>query len=493
MNLNTYVLYHARMSPHRPAIAYTGGVATYGMVADAIHAAARRIGELGLEAQMLVAIDVRNPFQHLVLILALERCGITSVSLHTVYSAVVSGLVPDAVILDRFGTPLVDVRTIALDDAWFARDRAAAPSELRPVAADRHTRIVLSSGTTGVPKAVGLTPAVLERRMLDGVVWANGAGRTLSVAGVSTVGSFHLFHALISGGLACFAPNPEETLHLVRLFGVGHLIALPGQLRDIVDHQLGGFEACPTLHRVTVGGSRISKELITDARATLSSDVMLAYGTTETGGIAYGLAGTFGDVEGAAGYLAPWARAQAVDEDGAVLPAGRQGQLRLWTNKVGEFVAPEPRDRAILGGDGWFRPGDVGAVHGDGLVAVVGKSIEVINRDGAIVSPHLVEDALKRHDEVVDAGVIEMRTDAARVEIWAGVVARGPLDEHALLSRCAGLLGDKAPDVLVRIDAVPRTDTGKIIRGELRQAVLRRYAERTAGAAVPDGRPGVAR
>ncbi|MCP5365904.1 MAG: acyl--CoA ligase [Hyphomicrobiales bacterium] len=478
MNIANYVLYHARITPEKPAIVYTGGVATYAMVAAAVHAAAAQIQRAGLGPGTLAAIDVRDPFRHMVLILALERCGITSVSVQTTYGLAASGLRPAAVILDRFGGPVAGARTLAVDEDWFDLDLAGpGPGhECRSMAPGQYTRIVLSSGTTGVPKAIGLTPEVMGRRLLDGLFWGGAGERTLTIVGVSTTGSFHLLYALASGGVACFAPNPEEILHLVRLFGITQMTVMVGQLRELVNHQSRHFGACPTLRRVTVGGGRPSPALVTEARASLCSELLLAYGTTETGVVVYGQAGAAAAVEGAVGHVAPWGRVEAVDETGQVLPAGRHGRLRLWSTKTGEYVAGRAGDRAILDRDGWFYPGDIGAVHGDGLVAVFGKDGELINRGGVVVAPQFVEDVLRGYDGIRDAGVVGVQDDPGPVEIWAGVVAGDAFDEWAVHDFCARRLGDMAPDVVVLVDAIPRTDTGKVIRDRLRDVLRARRA-----------------
>jgi acyl-CoA synthetase (AMP-forming)/AMP-acid ligase II len=100
MHLAKQVLYQATASPQKPALAYPGGVATYTALAGAIRTAAHQLRSVGLEQGNVVAIDVRNPLHHTALILALELCGITSVSVQTSFSIKVSGLKLDAILVD---------------------------------------------------------------------------------------------------------------------------------------------------------------------------------------------------------------------------------------------------------------------------------------------------------------------------------------------------------------------------------------------------------
>lgn len=476
------VLYHARMSPDKPAVIFTGGVATFGMLGDAVRAAARRIVASGLSPGMTAAIQVRNPFHHTALILALEQCGIASLSVPASHDLALSGLAPDAVLLDRFGFPVPGASPLAVDEDWFADTDGDAPACRPGVPPGGYVRVLVSSGTTGVPKAIGLTGEVLRRRMLGSAIWGGVGDRMLVTLGFSTIGSAYLFETLTRGGAACFAPSPEEVLHMVRVFGVTHLLTTPAQLHDLVACQEAVFAPCPSLLRVTVGGSPMSEEFTLRARAALCSDLVVAYATTETGGLAYRRAGSLPRLEGAVGHAVPGVRIEAVDADGVVLPPGRQGLLRVRSDKIGDHLSGRGEARPLCDAEGWFHPGDIGAVTADGLVAVVGKSTEVITCGGTIIAPHVIEDLLVASRLVTDAGVFEMRHDADRAEIWGGVVAGDDADVDAALAHCERWLGARAPSVLVRLDAIPRGAMGKIRRDELRQAVMRRYAAVRAGA-----------
>jgi acyl-CoA synthetase (AMP-forming)/AMP-acid ligase II len=59
-------------------------------------------------------------------------------------------------------------------------------------------------------------------------------------------------------------------------------------------------------------------------------------------------------------------------------------------------------------------------------------------------------------------------------EIWACIVSDGPLDVDAVAQRAYVLLNEKTPSRLLRIDAVPRNENGKVLRASLREQVLAR-------------------
>ena len=477
MHLAKQVLYQATASPQKPALAYPGGVATYTALAGAIRTAAHQLRSVGLEPGNVVAIDVRNPLHHTALILALELCGITSVSVQTSFSIKVSGLKLDAILVDRFASPPPDVRTIAPDESWFAVNPWVPAADGPGIAEDQYFRIVLSSGTTGIPKCVGLKPRVIERYLLHGYVWPLVSGwRILSMLGFSTSAFMVPLTAVAWGGLACFAASPEEILHTIRLFGVTQLFVASMQLQGLIDAQAGGYEPCPSLRMINVSGSRIPSGLLMRTRAQLCNNVIISYGSTECGLVATVPAAAVEGIETAAGYAMPWARVEVVDENGTVLAPGEAGRLRVSSDEIAEYVADRPEDRN-LAPDGWFYPGDVGSVRADGLVMITGRSAELINRGGSIVAPELVEEVLVAKAEIAQAAVFGVTNDKGFEEIWAAVVPRQPYRDEEVLQFCRQRLVEKTPDVLITVDAIPRTDNGKVMRNRLREiAVQRRKA-----------------
>ena len=59
-------------------------------------------------------------------------------------------------------------------------------------------------------------------------------------------------------------------------------------------------------------------------------------------------------------------------------------------------------------------------------------------------------------------------------EIWAAVVSDQPIDVQAMADRAAGRLNEKTPSRILRVDAIPRNENGKVTRGELRELLLSR-------------------
>jgi acyl-CoA synthetase (AMP-forming)/AMP-acid ligase II len=481
MDFAKLIMFQARSHASEPAIAFTGGVATYSVLAAATLAAADRMQASGLKAGSLVAIDVRNPFHHTVLILALNLCGIVSASVQTSFNVQMSGLKPDSILVDGNAKHPAGLNLVPIDDTWFMVD-PTRPLDYARVSAfpgfadeDAIIRVIFSSGTTGVPKSTGLSSGMLEHRLAHASYVHGGGGleglRVLCLMGFSTIGGYMAtLGALAAGGVICFAQQPGEVLHVMRMFNVGLLIAAAVQLPGLLK-TLGDDRPPASLRTVILGGSKIALPLLQEVRAKLCSNVLFGYGSTEAGSMSNAPASKLSELDGTAGYVLPWVTLEAVDDEGRTVNAGQPGIFRVRTTELARYVVDQP-ENALVYRDGWFYPGDIGTIGADGLVTVTGRSAEVINYGGSIIAPDLLERVLAEHKDVADAVAFGVPTPMGFEEIWAAVVAPDRFNEAELLHFCRERLADKAPTSIRRIEAVPRTDSGKPRRREVRDLIL---------------------
>src|ERR1700722_6076045 len=83
MNWFEQIAFQAKLSPDEPAVVFPGGMATYGTLVGCVEAASQHVLRMGLRKGQIVALEIRHPLLHLVIILALHRCGIASLALPT--------------------------------------------------------------------------------------------------------------------------------------------------------------------------------------------------------------------------------------------------------------------------------------------------------------------------------------------------------------------------------------------------------------------------
>ena len=123
--------------------------------------------------------------------------------------------------------------------------------------------------------------------------------------------------------------------------------------------------------------------------------------------------------------------------------------------------------------DGWFGTGDVAYVDDDGDLVLVDRRKELVIVNGFNVYPREVEDALMSHPDIAEVAVIgipDPRTGEA-VKVYVVPRAGAALDQAAVSAYAATRLARfKCPTVVVLVDTLPHSATGKVAKGLLRDA-----------------------
>jgi acyl-coenzyme A synthetase/AMP-(fatty) acid ligase len=475
MNWFEQIAFQAKLSPDEPAVIFPGGMATYGVLVECVEAASQHVLLMGLKKGEVVALEIRHPLLHLVLILALHRCGIASLTLQTSYLIEQARLSVDRLLSDRYQEGGLQSKHILVGNEWLSppQGNPSRPPVTGFDSPDDVCRLVLSSGTTGAPKVISVTERNLQYRFARSSILIE-RGRFLSMMGFSTLGGYQtLMSALVLGGAVCFAGAPEDVLQVVALYHVTHLIAAPFQVRTLLQAQAKNGLNLPSLRHVMLAGSRLETSLLSEVRAQLCPNVICVYGSTELGPVAYGPASAMRGIDGATGFVIPGEVVEIVDQEGAVLPPDQEGVIRVRSADISAYFVPTAEDAEIFR-DGWFYPGDIGKLTSDGLVIITGRVNEVINRGGDKLAPEVIESTLRLMPDITDAAVFAVpNTD----QIWAAVVVgRQPLKHEAILAFCRSKLAGMAPDRIFELDRIPRNDMGKIIRDEMREAIMKRLS-----------------
>jgi o-succinylbenzoate---CoA ligase len=137
----------------------------------------------------------------------------------------------------------------------------------------------------------------------------------------------------------------------------------------------------------------------------------------------------------------------------------------------GEILVSGPNvSSAALDADGWLHTGDVGSLDDRGRLRVTGRKAETIISGGENVAPAEVEKVLLAHPAVADAGVHGRADPEWGEAVVATVVVRDgrTVEADELRDFCAGrLAGFKVPKAIEFAEALPRTQSGKLLRREL--------------------------
>jgi acyl-CoA synthetase (AMP-forming)/AMP-acid ligase II len=150
-------------------------------------------------------------------------------------------------------------------------------------------------------------------------------------------------------------------------------------------------------------------------------------------------------------------------------PAGEL-QVATPTAMVGYWNDPAAT-RAKFDGP-WLRTGDLARLGADGLLRLIGRVDEVINRGGEKIPPAEIESAIAAHPDVLEASVVGLPDRDLGEVVGAAVVVRAGsvLDAAALGRFLAERIADyKSPRRLCFLPALPRNPNGKVLRDEVRR------------------------
>ena len=160
------------------------------------------------------------------------------------------------------------------------------------------------------------------------------------------------------------------------------------------------------------------------------------------------------------------------------LPPGEIGEIAIQGPQVmkGYWKNPEEtREKLVdIEGEQWFRTGDLGSMDDEGYFHFYDRKRDLIKYKGYSVFAREIEEVLKSHPKIKEAGVIGIRDPRVGENIKAVVVleteARGKLSEEEVAKYCQERLAHyKVPKIIEFRGEIPKTDIGKVSRRELRE------------------------
>ncbi|MEE2057251.1 AMP-binding protein [Rhodococcus artemisiae] len=336
--------------------------------------------------------------------------------------------------------------------------------------------LIYTSGTTSAPKGVqhSHNSLLAEQRSAPQYLGAGEDAVQLvsfppgHIAGVGSV-----LRPLLHGQDTVYMDtwDPSLAVELIARHRVTATSGTPFHLTGMLD--LGDVAGkLTTMREFLIGAATVPEDLVRRA-ADVGIGTYRCYGSTEQPTVT---AGSATDPEaarlGTDGSPLPGVRVRIVDEAGADVPTGADGEVV--TRGPDQFVGY--RDASLNASaftvDGWMRTGDLGHLDVDGRLTITDRIKDVVIRAGETISSGQLEDVLVTHPSVAE-GAIVAAPDPRYGEVVAAVVVTVPgadidldsIREHFVKS---GLAKQKTPERFVLVDALPRTALGKIRKADLR-------------------------
>jgi cyclohexanecarboxylate-CoA ligase len=365
----------------------------------------------------------------------------------------------------------------AVGYAGLLRQPGGAYRRPRPDPDDRAV-LMYTSGTTADPKGVQHSHRTLLAEATSRVYTLNGPNaRHLGLFPPGHMaGLLSLLRILLLGTPTVIMQAWDAALAatLIDRHAVTSCGGAPVQLSGLLDQQAAGTATLGTLRECLTGAAPVPPSLIERADAA-GITAFRSYGSSEHPTVSAGtIADPLGRRSGTDGRLLAGNQIRLVDADGRDVPAGHDGEIltrgpELFTG----YTDPALNAAAFLPG-GWFRTGDVGRTDADGYLTVTDRLKDIIIRGGENISAKEVEDLLVTHPAVADVAVIPVPDPVLGERVCAVVVARPGCTFDVEQARehfaAAGAARQKTPELVVMVEELPRTPSGKVRKDVLRAA-----------------------
>jgi malonyl-CoA/methylmalonyl-CoA synthetase len=360
---------------------------------------------------------------------------------------------------------------------------AAEPAETLPhIGAPRRAMIVYTSGTTGRPKGVVSTHAVIGAQISSLVsAWGwrpsdrllltlplhhvhgiiNGLGAALAVhATCEILPSFDataVWDRLASGEITVFTAVPTIYSRLIASWDAAS--------SDVQVARAAGVRA---VRLMMSGSAALPVTMLERWREITGHTLLERYGMTEIG---MALSNPL-DGERRPGYVGqplPGVEVRLVDENGVATGEG-SGELEVRGPSVFLEYWQRPQETQAAFRDGWFRTGDM-AIREDGYYRLLGRtSVDIIKTGGFKVSALEIEEVLRTHPSIADCAVVGVSDEEWGERVSAAVeLKEGETLTLEALQRWARrqLAPYKVPRALAQVSALPRNAMGKIVKPEV--------------------------
>ncbi len=346
--------------------------------------------------------------------------------------------------------------------------------------------IFYTSGTTGNPKGV-------KRAPLSDDVWARVRGRTLDAFGLPGTRPGDV--ALAPGPLYHSAPNAHATnawamgmdlvlmprfdagvvLDLMRTHHVSHAHMVPTMFSRLIALPETDRTRFDTQHLVSIcHGAAPCPVPVKQAMIDWFGPVILEYyAGTETGIIGCSTSQDWLSHPGTIGRAAGECVVKVIDDDGNELPVGETGRLICKSDSTTSFTYHNREgSEQVDGWPGYVGLGDIGYVDEDGFIFLTDRSSDIVISGGANIYPAEIEKVLVTLEGVGDCTVFGV----PQPDLGEGVIAliepaagHRPNEAELIAALRQRLAAYKLPRKLIVVEHLPREDSGKIRKRDLRE------------------------
>jgi len=354
-----------------------------------------------------------------------------------------------------------------------------------------------TGGTTGVSKGATLTHRNLVANVLQLEAWVQPALTDTSrgpvpeqLVYICALPLYHVFALTVNllggirlGTLNVLIANPRDIPGFARELAKYRFNVIPGvntlfnALAENAEFQRLDFSSL----RISNGGGMAVQKAVADKWLKLTGvPIVEGYGLSETSPVATSNPVMSREYNGTIGLPFPSTEIAILDDAGQPVPLGQAGEIAIRGPQVMAGYWNRPDETAkVMTPDGFFKSGDIGIMDEHGYTKIVDRKKDMIIVSGFNVYPNEVEGVIAMHPGVVECAAIGVPDAKSGEAVKVFVVRKDPaLTEAELMDFCKQhLTGYKKPKFIVFRDELPKTNVGKILRRELRDAEVAAQAK----------------
>ncbi|NBJ10844.1 benzoate-CoA ligase family protein [Microvirga arsenatis] len=356
---------------------------------------------------------------------------------------------------------------------------AEASPDFRAVdtAADDVCLIGFTSGTTGEPKGTmhfhrdmlaicdAYSRNVLRPEPSDRFIGSPPLAFTFGLGGIV------LFPMRVGASTVLLEKaGPDDLLPAIMQYKATICFTAPTAYRAMLS-KLDGYDIS-SLRKCVSAGEPLPKGTFEAWRSATNIRLMDGIGATEM--LHIFIAAREEEIRpGATGKPVPGYEAKVIDEEGRDLPPGSIGRLAVRGPTGCRYLADERQRKYVQ--DGWNVTGDTYLMDEDGYFWYQARSDDMIISAGYNIAGPEVEAALLTHPAVAECGVVGVPDEDRGAVVKAYVVLHRDQNPSAELTKAlqdhvkAEIAPYKYPRIIEYVDSLPRTQTGKLQRFELRR------------------------